>query len=86
MKPKHIVLCGTPKPSAVEEILKEIMKEIEEKERRCGMMKCNTCKIDKEMPIGACCVWYMDNVVCGDKTTEDCTEYIPCEKEKGGAE
>ena len=44
-------------------------------------MKCNTCKIYKEMPDGACCIWYMDNVVCGDKTSEDCTEYIPC-KEK----
>ena len=31
MKPKHIVLCGAPKPSVVKEILKEIMKEIEKK-------------------------------------------------------
>lgn len=30
MKPKHIVLWGTAKPYLVDEILKEIMKEIEE--------------------------------------------------------
>lgn len=45
-------------------------------------MKCNTCKIYKEMPDGACCIWYMDNVVCGDKTSEDCPEYIPCNAKK----
>ena len=50
------------------------------------LKKCVTCKIDNEMPDMACCAWYMDNVICGDKTTEDCTEYIPCDKEKGGAE
>ncbi len=48
------------------------------------LKKCGTCKIAHEMPDMACCVWYMDNVVCGDKTTEDCTEYIPFDKEKGG--
>ena len=51
------------------------------------MRKCYTCKIAKEMPDMACCAWYMDNVVCGDKTTEDCTAYIPlcdnCEIRKG---
>ena len=31
MKPKHIVLWGTAKPSLAEEILKEIMKEYEAK-------------------------------------------------------
>lgn len=49
------------------------------------LKKCGTCKIAHEMPDMACCAWYIDNVVCGDKTTEDCTEYIPCDKEKGGA-
>ena len=48
------------------------------------LKKCGTCKIAHEMSDMACCDWYMDNVVCGDKTTEDCTEYIPCDKEKGG--
>ena len=41
------------------------------------LKKCGTCKIAHEMPDMACCAWYMDNVVCGDKTTEECTEYIP---------
>lgn len=45
-------------------------------------MKCDTCKIYKEMPVCACCAWYMDNVVCGDKTAEECTEYIAYNDEK----
>jgi hypothetical protein len=49
-------------------------------------MKCDNCIFDKEAPEGACCAWYIDNVVCGDKTTKDCTEYIPCENEKEGGE
>lgn len=45
-------------------------------------MKCESCKIFKDMPEGSCCIWHMDNVVCGNKTTEECTEYIPGDKEK----
>ena len=45
-------------------------------------MKCGTCKIYQELPDLACCAWYMDNVVCGDRTTKDCTEYIPCDTRK----
>lgn len=38
--------------------------------------KCNTCKIQKEaMKENACCAWYMDNVVCGDKYIKDCPVY-----------
>ena len=49
-------------------------------------MKCGTCKIYQELPDLACCAWYMDNVVLGDKVTKDCPKYIPCESEKGGVQ
>ena len=47
-------------------------------------MKCETCEmmkriVDSKEP--ACCIWYMDNVVCDDKSVEDCTAYQP---PKGG--
>ena len=37
-----------------------------------------TCKIYKEAIESkepACCVWYMDNVILGDKTVRDCPYY-----------
>ena len=38
--------------------------------------KCKTCKIyQKAIKENGCCVWYMDNVVCGNKSVKDCTEY-----------
>ena len=38
--------------------------------------KCKTCKIyHKTTNKYACCTWYMDNVVCGNKSTKDCPEY-----------
>ena len=40
--------------------------------------KCNTCKIGKEIEKStepACCIWYMDNVVLGDKNVNDCEIY-----------
>ena len=40
--------------------------------------KCNTCKIRKEIEKSAehaCCIWYMDNVVLGDKSVHDCEIY-----------
>ena len=40
--------------------------------------KCNTCKIRKEIEKStepACCIWYMDNVVLGDKNVNDCEIY-----------
>lgn len=43
-------------------------------------MKCETCEIMKLIEASnepACCIWYMDNVVCGDKSVEDCTAYQP---------
>lgn len=43
------------------------------------MKKCVTCKIAHETPDMACCAWYIDNVVCGDKTTRDCPHYTPCD-------
>lgn len=48
--------------------------------------KCETCKIYHEIPDTACCAWYMDNVVFGDKTTEDCPDYIPCDNERAVSE
>lgn len=46
--------------------------------------KCDTCGIAREAIESnepACCSWYIESVVCGDKTINDCTEYIP-EKEE----
>lgn len=40
--------------------------------------RCNTCKISKEIEKStepACCMWYMDNVVLGDKNVNDCEIY-----------
>ena len=40
--------------------------------------KCDTCKIRKEIEKStepACCKWYMDNVVFGDKNVSDCEIY-----------
>ena len=38
--------------------------------------KCKTCKTyHKAVNKNACCAWYMDNVVCGNKDVKDCTEY-----------
>ena len=47
-------------------------------------MKCETCEIMKCIEASnelACCIWYMDNVVCGDKSVEDCTAYEPSKGE-----
>ena len=46
-------------------------------------MKCETCEVMKRVKASnepACCVWYIDNVVCGDKSVEDCDA---CEPTKG---
>ena len=43
-------------------------------------MKCETCEVMKRIEASnepACCVWYMDNVVCGDKSVKDCAAYEP---------
>lgn len=40
--------------------------------------KCNACKIRKEIEKStepACCIWYMDNVVLGDKNVNECEIY-----------
>lgn len=38
--------------------------------------KYETCKIYKKaVKENACCVWYMDNVVCGNKDVKDCPVY-----------
>lgn len=41
-------------------------------------MKCESCKIFKEENESsglAICAWYLENVVCGSKTVEECDEY-----------
>ena len=44
--------------------------------------KCKTCKIYKmaQSQSLACCIWYMDNVVLGNKKVEDCTDYKKAKK------
>lgn len=40
--------------------------------------RCSTCKIYSEVMASeepSCCSWYMDNVICGDKTPDDCPDY-----------
>lgn len=43
-------------------------------------MRCETCEVNKrvmESDEPSCCVWLMENVVCGGKTVEECTDYEP---------
>ena len=38
-------------------------------------MTCKDCNILKKAELSeepAACVWYIDNVICGNKTVEDC--------------
>lgn len=49
------------------------------RKRRKTMVKCDTCKIMREMENSnelCCCGWYMDNVVLGNKNIEECEDYI----------
>ena len=51
------------------------------------MSKCDNCAIMQEMNECAepcACIWYIDNVVFGDKRVEDCTAFK--EKESEGEE
>ena len=50
-------------------------------------MKCKTCEVMKRIEASnepACCVWFMDNVVCGDKSVEDCEVYEPSKEKNDG--
>ena len=41
-------------------------------------MKCGTCKVMEELNKSeepACCSWFMGNVVCGNKSVDDCDVY-----------
>lgn len=41
-------------------------------------MKCDTCAVQRrvnESKEPACCGWFLENVVCGDKEVRDCTAY-----------
>ena len=47
--------------------------------------KCKTCLIHKQMNESkepSCCAWYIDNVVLGVKTVDDCDVYINIDNEK----
>ena len=42
------------------------------------MSKCNTCKVMADIYNSkdpACCAWFMDNVVLGNKSVDDCPKY-----------
>ena len=44
------------------------------------MSKCKNCGIYLRAMASsepACCMWYLDNVVCGDKSLEECNVYEP---------
>lgn len=44
------------------------------------MSKCDTCKVEESIVnsnIPACCKWYMENVVIGGRSEDDCTMYEP---------
>jgi len=41
-------------------------------------MKCDNCLVVEQMSksdVPACCAWYLENVVCGDKSVDDCPEW-----------
>lgn len=42
-------------------------------------MKCETCAVYKRVLIAGdepvCCAWYLENVICGEKSVSDCTDY-----------
>lgn len=47
--------------------------------------KCDSCEIMlniKKSKEPAACIWYIDNVVCGDKTVKECPVY---KKQEEGA-
>lgn len=49
--------------------------------------RCDTCEVMAEIrksDAPACCKWFMDNVVCGNKSTKSCPHYKPAKtiKEK----
>lgn len=46
--------------------------------------RCKTCQVQAKASANdepAVCRWYLDNVVCGDKSTKSCTNYKPVEGE-----
>ena len=53
-------------------------------ERLYDRERCTTCDIQREVDASdapACCPWYMNNVVCGDKTVQECPMYTPAKGE-----
>jgi hypothetical protein len=48
-------------------------------------IRCATCQVHRDATKSAepaCCVWFMDNVICGNKTADDCPVYEPMKGEK----
>ena len=46
-------------------------------------MKCETCKVYEEVcksEVPACCKWFLDNVVIGVDSVENCTDYEEVKK------
>lgn len=46
--------------------------------------RCQTCQVQVKVSAStepAVCRWYLDNVVCGDKSTKSCPNYKPVEGE-----
>ena len=47
--------------------------------------RCDTCDVTRrvnESAEPACCAWLMENVVCGNKSVDDCPVYEPMKKEE----
>ncbi len=47
-------------------------------------VKCGKCVVFIEAQQSlepTCCAWFIDNVVCGDKSTYECEEFEPIEQE-----
>ena len=45
--------------------------------------KCQTCQINNQaIEEEGCCIWYMDNVVLGNKSADDCPKYKKIKEEK----
>lgn len=49
--------------------------------------RCKTCQVYADAIASvepAACKWYIDNVVCGDKSTKSCPNYKPAEVDSNG--
>ena len=52
-----------------------------------AISRCKNCQIYANAlasPEPAACKWYVDNVICGDKSTKSCPNYKPVEVDSNG--